>query len=509
MPVLGSDAEQGVRKSIELLENAGYVEGEIFWITDGIDNQSLSALNQLLVGKQYKLLILGVGTETGAPIKLTTGELLKDNLGNIVLPKLNQNLLQSLANKTKGYYQTIQPDNQDIETLIKHIQTSKEVKKQTDDQLAPFGDQWSESGTWLILLILPFAAYAFRRGLIYNIINVGIISSAFMLQPQPVHANILDTFWQTSDQQAQAALQDNKFDKAAQLANDQKLKAAAHFKKGDYEAALKTYQALENKDADSLYNKGNTLANLGQLDQAIEAYQQALQKRPNFIKAQQNKQLAEQLKQQQDQQQNQQQDQQGNSDQNADPNSSDQNSDQNNSDGQQGDQSKSDQTNGNNEPSQNQDGQQSNQSDNNSQPTEQDPQTSDKQSEAEQTEQQKQAQAQREKDRAAEKAAQAQSASESSASENEKTQNEQSEENAQAAQAGETLESPTDEQKEQAIQAKTLTEAERKAQEEQQVIQQLLNKVEDDPSYLLRRKMQLEYQKRRHSQPPAGVNQSW
>ena len=37
----------------------------------------------------------------------------------------------------------------------------------------------------------------------------------------------------------------------------------------------------------------------------------------------------------------------------------------------------------------------------------------------------------------------------------------------------------------------------------------LLRKVQDDPSLLLRRKMAIEYQKRRYDQPPAGVVEEW
>ena len=48
-----------------------------------------------------------------------------------------------------------------------------------------------------------------------------------------------------------------------------------------------------------------------------------------------------------------------------------------------------------------------------------------------------------------------------------------------------------------------------KEKEMQQKHQQLLNKVTDDPYLLLRNKMQLEYQKRRHNNNRTGVEKSW
>ena len=48
-----------------------------------------------------------------------------------------------------------------------------------------------------------------------------------------------------------------------------------------------------------------------------------------------------------------------------------------------------------------------------------------------------------------------------------------------------------------------------KAQETQQKHKQLLNKVTDDPYLLLRNKMRLEYQKRRHHSAPQGEKKKW
>jgi Ca-activated chloride channel family protein len=66
---------------------------------------------------------------------------------------------------------------------------------------------------------------------------------------------------------------DNK--KAAENFTRAEWKASALYRNGDYEAAAKT---LENTNSsDGYYNKGNALARLGKLEEAIKAYDKALE----------------------------------------------------------------------------------------------------------------------------------------------------------------------------------------------------------------------------------------
>ena len=110
--------------------------------------------------------------------------------------------------------------------------------------------------------------------------------------------------------------------------------AAASYRAGDYESALKHYR--QSNDAQAWYNRGNSLAKNGDLPAAIEAYAEALKQQPEMEDAAFNKQVVEQLQQQQEEQQE--QDQQNQDRQNQDQ----QNQDQQNQDQQDQDQQNQD-----------------------------------------------------------------------------------------------------------------------------------------------------------------------
>ncbi|WP_111976584.1 vWA domain-containing protein [Algibacillus agarilyticus] len=462
MPVAGSDPILGLSKATELLQDAGYAEGDIIWITDGVDYQDMEDLNVFAQETQYRLLTLGIGSAGGAPIKLANGDLMRDAYGAIVIPKLDARLLQSISHKTNGVYIDMTPDDSDIALLIQLLSQVDSIKENNDENDQQLGDQWHEAGPWLVLLILPLAAYAFRRGVIYSLLPfVFVLTGLF---PKPVQAAIWDNLWKTADQQGQEAFKNEDYASAEQHFQDKRWQAASQLKQGNYEGAIETLS--EFNDAESLYNKGNALANMGKLDEAIKSYEQALKQQPDFENAKRNKALAEQLKQQQEQQ-------------NQD---SDQNQDGEKQDGEQQDQQ------GENQDQQN--GDQSNEQNNENKESGEEGQQS-----ADQQEQQNGEQSEEDSAQTAEE--KAQQAAEEKAEQEAKEQAEQQE--------GEQQEGDETQQP----QTAELTDEERQNQEQQQVIQKLLNKVEDDPAFLLRRKMAIEANERQRTQQPKGVNKTW
>ncbi|WP_286265595.1 VWA domain-containing protein [Thalassotalea atypica] len=458
MPEMGSNPLAALYLANDMLANAGHVEGDIYWFTDGIDFEDISDINDWSKSFPHRLNILGVGTNDGAPIKLTNGELLKDDKGAIVLPRLSSKYLAGVANQSTGHYQTISHENDDIEALTKPSKNQQEKQQGENNNT---GDQWQEAGPYLVILLLPLLLGYFRRG----VLSVAAILM-FTLPSKPSYAVDFSNLWKTKDQQGQQQYNQESYDTAAALFEDPMWKGSAQYKNGEYEQALSSFQQLDT--ADAYYNQGNAYAQLKDFDNAIEAYDKALEKNPNDENAQKNKALIEELKKQQEQQQQQENEQQ----------QGDQSQDQQDSEEQQSEQKEQ----------QNKDSQQSDSSDENQSQSEQkkDDQANSQENQSEQEQQDQQQE-------------------NSNAQQNEAEKDLEQEKEQQAQNEAQPEEGEPETKEAQAQQARQ----EQIDQEKAQKHQQLLNKVTDDPYLLLRNKMQLEYQKRRQNGSQSGVKKKW
>jgi Ca-activated chloride channel family protein len=152
--------------------------------------------------------------------------------------------------------------------------------------------------------------------------------------------------WFTKDQQAQQMIQTGDFEKAKETFIREDWRATSAYRAGDYDQAASVYKRLDQ--ADGYYNQGNALAHMGQYEQAIQAYDQALKRNPKHEDAIYNRQIVDNLlkKQKQDQQKQdqQKQDQQRQDQQKQDQQKQDQQTqDQQKQDQQTQDQQKQDQ----------------------------------------------------------------------------------------------------------------------------------------------------------------------
>jgi len=145
MPSQGNNTLAAIKMAVDLLKQAGLQQGNILLVSDGIDNNIKDKLIAILAN--YKLSVLGIGTEAGAPVKVPGG-FLKDAQGNIVVPKLNAAKLAALADAGHGRYKTISSDDSDIEGLLATLDTPVVDEKQTRNNLKI--DQWDEKGPWLL-----------------------------------------------------------------------------------------------------------------------------------------------------------------------------------------------------------------------------------------------------------------------------------------------------------------------------------------------------------------------
>ncbi|MBN4053292.1 VWA domain-containing protein [Haliea sp. AH-315-K21] len=295
MPLLGSRPAEGIRRAVELLENAQLNEAKIMLITDGINRADLRGIREVLNETLHSLVILGMGTDEGAPIPTNNG-FLRDQNNAIVIPRLNSGLLQELADSVSGRYADAVLSDNDIDYLLE--QTLLDETRNLRDVEQEF-DTWAEAGPWLLLFVLPLAAFAFRRGWLLSICLMMLISPQ-----QKVYALGWQDLWANKNQQASQSFNTAEFDNAAELFEDGSWRAASYYRNGNYQAALNELNAQEGINAE--YNKANTLARLERYAEAITAYDEVLAEQPEHIDALFNKAIVQNLLEEQERMQDQQ-----------------------------------------------------------------------------------------------------------------------------------------------------------------------------------------------------------
>ena len=289
LPIPGSNIEMAVDMGRQLVVDSGINSASLVIVSDGISPSAFTTIEQLM-NKPLTLFMLGIGTTQGAPIPVKEG-FLKDPQGNIINAVRNDQDFQTLANRTQGYYLPLQTDDSDIQ-FIMNTQSSL-LDAQQSRKIERNIDQWYELGPTWLLFILPIALLAFRRGyLLFMFIIVPIIGT-----PQTSYAFSLNDLWKNKNQQAEQAFEKQHYEKATQLFNNTRWKGAAAYRNKDYQTAIDAFS--QGDTATDFYNKGNALAQIGQFDQAIEAYNEALQRQPDFDDAKKNQQLVQELKKQQ------------------------------------------------------------------------------------------------------------------------------------------------------------------------------------------------------------------
>ncbi|MFY9115614.1 MAG: VWA domain-containing protein [Bacteroidales bacterium] len=192
---------------------------------------------------------IGIGSETGKPIPMDDGSLLKDKEGNIVVTKLDEKTLMEVAEAGKGVYVRAGHSDFGLQGIFEQIRKMDEQEFQSV-VFEDFNEQYMYFfGIALFFFLMEmligerkvkrFKSFdIFTRTFLFFLVFTGI-SIAATAQP------------------------DKKDVRAGNKA----------FRRGDLEQALIDYQKALSKDTTSLkakYNLANVLHQLEQHDQAVE-----------------------------------------------------------------------------------------------------------------------------------------------------------------------------------------------------------------------------------------------
>lgn len=449
MPVQGSRPDRAVEQGLSLLSQAGVHNGSLLLVTDGIDEGAVDEIAARVVSAGHSLSVLGAGTADGAPIPAANGGFVKDRAGQIVVPGLDEAALIRLADSAGGVYAQLSVLDDDISRLSRRIEADADSTDTESTELHT--DRWREQGPWLLLLLLPIASLAFRRGLLAVFVCIGI------QWPDSAVALEWDDLWFNPDQRGMQAMEEQDYGTAAGRFSDARWKAAAFYRDGQYEDSAAQLEGMSGPEA--AYNRGNALARAGRLEEAIESYRKTLEQQPDHADARYNLDLLEQMK---NLQQQQQQSGQSNSDEQEQQQQQDQQSESKDS----GDQ-----------------GQQN---------SEGDPQQKDQQ----------QGQPDSEQSSGEEQPGDDQAASEAESPQSDSAQGEQDQQQTEQELKADNPETRnergTGQEGEEEPGQIAETDAEPRTSEEQQAMEQWLRRVPDDPGGLLRRKFRHQYTQREH-----------
>lgn len=287
MPSQGKDTAKALRAIDDFLKDES-VPGTILFVTDGIEPQALPAFRQFATQQdnQNDILVLGVGTSKGGPVRTAGNGFLNDRTGRRVYAKLDVNALRSLS-RIDISATTLTVNDDDIQWIQRRAQHHLESIQQKDSKT-----RWIDEGYWLTIPIAAIAVFWFRKGWTVRWSSAAIVF--FILPPSGIPSNFswLD-LWLTHDQQGRYYFQKGDYQRAADKFDDPLWRGLSFARTGQYDNALNAFALSDS--AEGWYNQGNALAHLGKYPEAVEAYHQALARRHPWPEAQENLALVQSL----------------------------------------------------------------------------------------------------------------------------------------------------------------------------------------------------------------------
>ncbi|SEF79795.1 VWA domain-containing protein [Bosea lathyri] len=284
MPVSGAGAAKDTAKAVAVVEAALAREetpGTILLMTDGVEPRAHDALKGR--NGRNELMLLAFGTAEGGPVRTGQDQFLTNATGARVFSKLDLADLRKLKSEAGLALATVTPDDADMRWIARSAQSHLEQQ-----QAKPDGqERWRDMGWWLVLPIAVLSALWFRRGWT---ISWGALALLFMVMAAPERAQAAELrfadLWLTPDQQGRLAFDRKDYDAAASHFANPFWKGVAAYRAGRFEDAVDAFARIDS--AESYYNQGNALAQLGKLPEAAASYGEALKRRASWTEAKHN-----------------------------------------------------------------------------------------------------------------------------------------------------------------------------------------------------------------------------
>ena len=272
MPSRGSDVAAAIARGHRLLNQVDARQGRLLLVSDGSGGERAVEAARELRADGHTLLVLGAATPEGAPVPDLRGGFLRDDLSGLVVSRLNEREMLRLAREGGGAYHRITADNGDLRELIGRGRGRASRALSSPEGVR--AQRWRDEGPLLLLLLVPLAALAFRRGWILLVVVL------------PLGAYAAGDWFTTSDRQGMRAFESGDFPRAAALFADPQWRAAALHREGRFLESAEVLSKVTTVAA--RYNRATALVLAGRIETAIRLYEELLLDRPDHADARHN-----------------------------------------------------------------------------------------------------------------------------------------------------------------------------------------------------------------------------
>jgi len=291
MPLDGSNLAQAITSAQDLLKASVSGHGQILLVTAGDSTSEAPVQAAMAAAAQgNRVSVLAIGSAAGGPSLDQRGGLLRDANGEIQIKRTNFELLRRIALAGNGSLVVTDAITASDDLVAARLDASQLVE--SDRRVDDSKREAANDGVWLVWLMLPLTLLMFRRNQMWVLLIL-------LLAPaeREVYADEWDGFWTHPEKIAFRAYTRADYATTLQMSGNALLRGAGHYRDGDYLQALQQFD--KGNSAGSIYNRANTLAQLQRFNEAIAAYQEALELDPNMNAARYNKRLIELFLQQQ------------------------------------------------------------------------------------------------------------------------------------------------------------------------------------------------------------------
>jgi Ca-activated chloride channel family protein len=301
--IQGSAMGDAIREGVKLLtaDETSTAGRAILLMSDGEVHDPAGTLEAgaEAASSGVQIYSLGIGVEP-SPIPLPEGGYLRDQDGQVVMSRPSPDVLIELARMTGGAYNNSVPSNSDVQSLY-----TGGVRKSLEAGLT--GERqsisWQSGFQWPLGIAVLFTLFAAWLGDGRRRFGA---AAALLLA---VGLSTPHSGWAAGLADGDRAYRNGDYNEAIRVFSELLMEepqntdlydrlGTARYRNGDFDGAARSFSEksrLEGREnPNTLFNLGNAYYQSGRLEDAIDQYQAALERNPEYTGAERNKEMAEQ-----------------------------------------------------------------------------------------------------------------------------------------------------------------------------------------------------------------------